>query len=517
MIAPALSHLRWVSITAKSKICFLTSEQGDERPPCDPATCPYARDYFVKVKMALLELFSHACFSRPLVEELARKHQVCPFELSLDLSVYCDVIVADYNYAFDYGARLKRFFANGKTDFAFLVDEAHNLVDRARSMFSGSLSKRRILEARRASSPAERKVLSNLNSAMLAAKKEYLSDPEQVRATVPAGIDHAVARTVDDLDDLLESGASLSEPVVTLYWELYRLRTVLECYDVSYRTIVSGRAGDFTLDFLCMDPSAQLQETLLDQRASVFFSGTLAPARYFTRLIAPDMKPDFVDIPSPFPPGNCAYLFLDGLSTRWKDRAGNVGRYAQVVREAFRTVSGNQIVFSPSFAFQDSLISELLDGGPAPGSWVIQKPGMTAQEKEEFVAAFEKGGGVRGFAVSGGSFAESIDLAGERLVGALIFGVGLPQVNVHNNACKDFFEAKLGNGYAWAYLYPGLNRVLQAAGRVIRSEEDRGFVCLVDERYGTGEYRKLLPEHWDLKSIREPGDFARGLPAGLNG
>jgi Rad3-related DNA helicase len=188
------------------------------------------------------------------------------------------------------------------------------------------------------------------------------------------------------------------------------------------------------------------------------------------------------------------------------------------VREAFSAVGGNQIVFSPSFAFQDALLSHLLDGQLTPLGWMFQKPGMTRREKDEFVAAFEQGGGgVRGFAVMGGSFSESIDLAGDRLVGVLIFGVGLPQVNVFNNTCREFFEARLGNGYAWAYLYPGLNRVFQAAGRVIRSEEDRGFICLVDERYATGEYRRLLPGHWDLKSISEPGDFARQLPAGLDG
>lgn len=279
-----------------------------------------------------------------------------------------------------------------------------------------------------------------------------------------------------------------------------------------------SHAHDLVLDFLCIDPSAQLQDTLLDQRASVFFSGTLTPSSYFIKLITPDMKPEFFDIPSPFPHENCAYLVHDGLSTRWKDRERNLGLYAQAVREAFGSVSGNQIVFSPSFAFQDALLSRLLDGGLPPEGWVIQRPGMSNREKDEFVAAFREGGsGVRGFAVSGGSFSESIDLAGDRLVGALIFGVGLPQVNVFNDTCRDFFEAKLGNGYAWAYLYPGLNRALQAAGRVIRSEEDRGFVCLIDERYGTAEHRRLLPEHWDLKSIGVPGDFARGLPPGLDG
>ncbi len=517
MVTAQLSHLRWISITAKSKICFLTSEEGDERPPCDPAVCPFARDYYVKVKVALQEAFHHAGFARPVIEELARKHQVCPFELSLDISVHCDVIVADYNYAFDHGARLKRFFTNGKTPFVFLVDEAHNLVDRARSMFSASLSKQRILEARRASAPAEKKILAGLNASLLALKKEYPAGHEAARQTIPAGLEEAVSTTIDDFDALIEGGASLTEQASGLYGDLCRVRNVLEHYDDSYRTIVSSKARDFTLDFLCVDPSAQLQDTLVEQRASVFFSGTLAPNAYFTGLVAPDMKPAFFDVPSPFPPENCAYLVHDGLSTRWKDRQRNLARYAAVVGEAFAAVPGNQIVFSPSFAFQEALLATILGGDVPPDGWVIQGPGMSPREKEAFVAAFEQEKGVRGFAVAGGSFSESIDLAGDRLVGALIFGVGLPQVNIFNDTCRDFFEAKRGNGYAWAYLLPGLNRVLQAAGRVIRSADDRGFVCLIDERYGTSEYRRLLPAHWELRSIGAPGGFARGLPAGLGG
>ncbi len=520
LAASRLPHLRWISITAKSKICFLLGEGSTEtqevgRPPCQRESCPYARDYFRKAKVALWEVFPHSCFTRKQVEELARKYQVCPFELSLDLSLYCHVIVADYNYGFDYGARLRRFFSNGKTEYVFLVDEAHNLVDRARSMFSGSLSQSRILEVRRASSPPEKKILSILNSALRQARKEFPSEFQEVHRRFPAGLEKPLGRVLDGFDDLMESGVALSDPAVELYWDLSRLRTVLDHYDESYRTVVSGRRRDFTLDFLCIDPSVQLQEVLQNQRASVFFSGTLTPVAYFTRLISPDMHPGFVDLPSPFPPAHCAYLLRDTLSTRWKCREKNMDRYAKAVEEAFLAVGGNQIVFSPSFAFQDALLSRLLKTVAAPVSWVFQRPKMSLQEKKEFIAAFQTRNQVRGFAVSGGSFSESIDLVGEALVGVLIFGVGLPQVNVYNDACKNYFEEKYGNGYAWAYLYPGLNRVLQAAGRVIRSEKDQGFVYLVDQRYATGEYLRLLPSHWNLKRICQPGDFVRGLPAGL--
>lgn len=518
MLADKTLNLRWISITAKSKICFLTGDEGEERPPCGADACPFARDYFTKVKMALPEVFDHACFTRLLIEELARKHEVCPYELSLDLSLYCDVVVADYNYAFDYTARLQRYFATGKTDHVLLVDEAHNMVDRTRGMFSARLSKRRILEARRTSSAAEKKILSALNAALLARKSEFSPDYPEVRITAPAGITEAVSAAIDALDGHIERGAALSASVLELYWELSRISIVLEHYDRSYRTIVSRGGSELLFDFLCVDPSAQIEAVLVNRRAAVFFSATLAPSRYFTALIAPGMKPEIVEVASPFPPENCAWLHWEGLSTRWKDRERNMDLYAETVQEVFGTVQGNTIVFSPSFAFQESLVTRILHGGSTPDRWVIQRPGMTNQGKEQFVAAFQDGPvpGVRGFAVCGGSFSESIDLVGDRLVGAIIFGVGLPQVSFTNNVIKDFFEAKLGNGYAWAYLFPGLNRVLQAAGRVIRSETDRGFVCLVDERWATSGYRRLLPAHRDLKPVREPGDFARLLPEGLS-
>jgi DNA excision repair protein ERCC-2 len=524
ILAASLPGLRWISITAKAKICFMRPAAGGEgledlrgwRPPCDPATCPYARDYFSKARRALAEVGDHASLTRTAIEELARKHLACPFELSLDLSLHCDAIVADCNYGFDPGVRLKRYFLGGRTDFAFLIDEAHNLVDRARSMHSGSLSKRRVLEARRTGSPAEKKALSRLNAALLELRRDFPANHEEARPGPPAPVVEALEATVGDLDSLIEGGATLSPPVLELYWDLVRLAGILSRYDpASHRTLVSKSKGDFRLDFLCIDPSGPLGEVLGNQKAAVFFSATLAPPRYFMRLLAPAPGSRYVDLPSPFPPENCAYLADCRVSTRWKDREGNLGAYSGIVREAFAAVAGNLLVFSPSFAFQEALLSRLLAGGAMPATWMAQGPAMAEAEREAFVKAFEEGRGRRGFAVSGGSFAESVDLVGESLVGIIVFGVGLPQVNATNNLYRDFFEARFGDGYDWAYLYPGLNRVIQAAGRVIRSGTDRGFVLLVDERYATPEYRRLLPPHWELRSLRGYDNFAEFLPAGL--
>lgn len=521
---PGPSGLRWIGLTAKAKICFMregAEDTGDEgprgwRPPCDPATCPYALDYFGKARRALGEIGEHSSLSRAAIEELAKRHQACPFELSLDLSLHCDVVIADYNYGFDPGVRLRRYFLGGKTRFAFLVDEAHNLVDRARSMHSASLSKRRILEARRLAAPAEKRILGPLNEALLGLKKEMPSNYEEARHGPPARIGEALQAAVDGLDALLEGGEGLSAPVLELYWELARLSRVLARYDqASHRTLVTNRRGELRLDFLCIDPSAPLAEALGNQKATVFFSATLAPARYFMRLLAPDPGSRFVDLPSPFPRENCVYLADDTVSTRWRDRGTSLGAYARLVSQAFSAVAGNLLVFSPSFAFQESLLSRLLAGMGLPGTWVVQEPGMAEAGRKAFVEAFETRRGTRGFAVSGGSFAESVDLVGESLVGVVIFGVGLPQVNSVNNLYRDFFEARHGNGYDWAYLFPGISRIIQAAGRVIRSEADRGFVLLVDERYGTEGYRRLLPAHWALKALKAPDELAALLPEGL--
>lgn len=521
----ALPHLRWISVTAKARICFMLPEDREgpggaaARPPCDPADCPYARDYFAKSRKALFEALSGpragaGGFTRDRIERLALEGGICPFELSLDLSLYCDVVVADFNYAFDDGAKLKRYFAGGRTDFVFLVDEAHNLVERARSMFSGRISKRSVLEARRSGGAPEKKILSRLNAYLLSVKKGMEDEGLPWRKRFPAGMELEVGAAVDAFEALLESGASPAPAALGLYWELKRLARVLERYDESFRTVVCADGGDFALDFLCVDPSAGLEATLGLQRASVFFSGTLCPPEYFVSLIAPNLESDFLDLPSPFPPENCAYLTGLGISTKWKDRERSVDAYARAVAGAFAAVAGNQIVFSPSFAFQAALLSRLTEGRPLPPGWVAQEPRMGPERRREFVEAFE-GEGVRGFAVSGGSFSESVDLAGERLVGALVFGVGLPQVNAFNETIRDYFEAGRGNGYAWAYLYPGLSRVLQAAGRVIRSESDRGFVLLMDERYQSPEYRRLIPERWNLRRVDGLDEFIRALPPGL--
>jgi Rad3-related DNA helicase len=279
-------------------------------------------------------------------------------------------------------------------------------------------------------------------------------------------------------------------------------------------------SGGFALDLLCIDPSSRLEDILRRQGARVFFSGTLSPPEYFTRLLAPNLDPEFLALPSPFPPENCAYLARTGVSTRWKDREREAEGYARLVAEIFDAVEGNLIVFSPSFAFQNALLARLLPHGGMPGNWVAQSPGMTEAERTAFLSAFDgdetRGfAGTRGFAVLGGSFSESVDLAGEKLVGAIVFGLGLPQVNQTNDVIREYFESQFGKGYAWAYAYPGMNRVLQAAGRVIRSESDLGFVLLADDRYLSPDYRGLIPEYWDMKKIGGIEEFIAALPCGL--
>ncbi len=499
LIGETLPHLRWISLTAKGKICFVAGEGaqtettfsgGPRRPPC--RSCPYGNAYYAKAKAALAEASGLTAFTRPVVEELAKRFGVCPYELSLDISLYCDIVIADYNYVFDYSARLQRYFSHGKTDFILLVDEAHNLVDRARAMYSGVLAKRRVLEVRRKAAKPEKAILSKLNAALLSFRKSVEKEGGHVKSEPPFQAAEALARTLDALDVLLETPKGLSEAVLDFYWEARRLRLVLDHYDSGYRTLVSVSASDFRLEFLCVNPGPQLDAALGDQRAAVLFSATLRPAPYFRKLIAPATDAGFLALPSPFPPENCAQ-FLYPLSTRYTERAGNIDLYAAIVRATFAAAAGNLLVFSPSFAFQRALIARLEAGGEKKDAWIIQKTSMPKNDKAAFIAAFN-GEGVRAFAVAGGSFAESVDLIGNKLIGTIIFGLGLPQLNAINEIYRAYFETAYGDGFDWAYLFPGINRVLQAAGRVIRSESDRGFILLVDERYPA--CRRLLPEHW---------------------
>ncbi|MBN1499838.1 MAG: ATP-dependent DNA helicase [Spirochaetes bacterium] len=522
LINRQISGLRWISITAKAKICF-TNENDSQKPDCNPEYCPYSLNYYKRLPEAMNSVFTETSFSRNRIESIAENFKLCPFELSLDIALFCDLIIADYNYAFDFSSKLKRFFSNGKTNHTFLIDEAHNIIDRTRAMFSSEMTKSRVAALKKDSEPPLKNVLSLLNSEFIYLRKQYGSPSQTNEKAQPDSLIKSARKCMREFDLYIEQHGQLPGYIADFYWELLQFTTVSEHYSDSYRTIIQITKNDVTVKLACIDPAYEIQEVLKNQKSAVFFSATLSPLDYYKALISSSMENYSVSLPSPFDSDNCLHFIKTDLSTRYKFREINSAEYACTVKNIIETVKGNIVIFSPSFTFQKNLLNDLglsdendfLNKLPDPDV-IIQSSQMTNSEKETFLNEFHTRKNLRAFCVSGGSFAESIDLPGDKLIGVIIFGVGLPQVNFDNDVIKQYFDEKYNNGYSFAYMYPGFNKVLQAAGRVIRTEEDKGFVLLIDDRYNTPEYRKLIPKHWKLHNYTDSNSAVKLIQNKLN-
>jgi DNA excision repair protein ERCC-2 len=557
-------HLRTLTLIAKEKICV------QEGQPCDPAACRFARGYYDRIKAAMRNALGRQDITRPVLETIGREHQVCPFELSLDLSSWVEVVVCDYNYVFDPKVYLRRHFTDEPGEYAFLVDEAHNLVDRAREMFSADLDTREIQEVRRALNqavPRCARALSKLssalrklaNSAWPSAGPDEPSDPttelalfaqtpigEGERPREPKLLQPAAqfraredARTpglavlhrpntsrefpaalTQPLEDALKETeawlarnepADFRESLLELFFRLYSFQRTAELYDERYVTITElGRSVRVRL--FCLDPSFLLRQALARGKAAVFFSATLTPIDYYRALLGGSEEDPLLQLPSPFPPQHLAVLVQDRIRTHFKARAESLPDVVQAIASLVEGRRGNYIAYFPSYQYLTAVQEQFHTQHPAVPI-LVQRPGMTEPEREAFLAALdaEHGDTLLGFAVMGGAFGEGIDLVGDRLIGAIIVGVGLPQLCVERDLIRDYFEGKTGAGFDYAYTFPGMNRVLQATGRVIRSETDRGMVLLVDARFNEQRYRRLFPAWWRPARARSIAEIRGAL------
>ena len=521
--------LRAVTITAKEKICVRDGK------PCDLLTCPLALGYYDRVKPAIREALEREKITRVVLEEVGQKHQVCPFELSLDVSLWVDAIICDYNYVFDPQVYLRRHFAEDGGAYGFLVDEAHNLVDRAREMFSADLDGREILDVKRAvkqASPRCSKALTQLHTAMRKlgnATKPHensfeASDPSSelnlfpVKTAPIRSEENGVSTNPEFPDSLIEpletaldevenwlvknQPAEFREALLALYFRLHSFRRTAELYDERFVTIIeSGPAIKVRL--FCLDPSLLLRKALARGKAAIFFSATLTPMDYYRTLLGGAPEDPVLQLSSPFPSQNLAVLIQDRIQTHFKGRAESRGDVVEAIGTLVQGRRGNYLVYFPSYQYLNDTLQEFQIRFP-PFSVLVQRPGMTEPEREAFLAAFsvEHGETLVGFAVLGGIFGEGIDLVGERLIGAVIVGVGLPQLCVERNLIRDYFQQQNAAGFDYAYTFPGMNRVLQAVGRVIRSETDHGVVLLIDARFDELRYRRLFPAWWKFVKVR---------------
>ncbi len=456
------------------------------------------------------------------VESVARRHTVCPFELSLNALSLADLVVCDYNYAFDPRAFLRRVFEEDASRPAILVDEAHNLVDRAREMFSAVLTRQALLDAR--------KKLAGLHPPLTAALGRITGWMARSRdACAEAGGRHATADVPTDLLPLLRSYLRVSEGVLAripaserqrretlldLHFEVHRFLKVAEYYDGGFVCLTEVDGRDFRIKLLCLDPANQLRQRLSGCDSAVFLSATLTPGSYFREVFGCREDAELLHCPSPFPPENLLVLVADRISTVYRRRLQTRQEVVELLLSMVRAHTGNYLVFFPSFEYL-SLIAELLLPEAFDFQVQIQEPAMEVAERAAFLAGFQAAPRTTtvGLAVMGGIFGESVDMVGDRLTGAAIVGVGLPGISPERDLVEDYYRRKRGRGYDYAYTYPGINRVLQAAGRVIRSERDRGVVLLIDERYAQHRYRRLLPQEWRPETVRGPADLQARLAA----
>ncbi len=534
--------IRSLTVTAKEKICVAPEVN------CSPDVCPRAKGHYDRAGDALMDLLlSPGDFSRGRILAQSEKYCVCPYELQIDLSEFADCVICDYNYVFDPDAKISRYFGDtaGKGKALLLVDEAHNLVDRGRDMYSAVLEKERVLEIRRLISGRDEAPLKKIASALLAVNRQMVKQKKHCESSEKAeNLAGSRCETMDSIGELAvplmnlaglleeyltgKPAAGLEEKLTDFY---FRMRTFLNRYDEigDCDRIVAVRApdGGFALRIACMNPAPRLQRVLDKCRSAVFFSATLFPIRYYEELLTTKEDSYSIYIPSPFDRSKRLVAVGGDVSSRYKRRGpAEYEKIAGYIDAAVRAHRGNYLIFFPSYQMMREVLAVFLesrglseeaaeDGGYAQAGndtlrVIAQLPGMSEESRGRFLLEFsEDTGTLAAFCVMGGMFAEGIDLTGEKLIGAVVIGTGLPGVSAEREILRKYCDETEKKGFDFAYRYPGMNKVLQAAGRVIRTAEDTGVILLLDERFLQKESLALFPREWndlvvvDQKSVRD--------------
>ncbi|MCB1692651.1 MAG: hypothetical protein KDI19_07785 [Pseudomonadales bacterium] len=510
---------RSVTLTAKDRTCFSPGA------PCHPDHCEFARGYYDRMP-SVIEREAHkgGVLTRERIESLARAEGLCPFELSLDLARIADLVIGDYNYAFDPTVYLRRFFDEESGRYAFLVDEGHNLVDRGRDMFSARVNRLTYASARKQLSREGAGVarhLARVNSAFLVLQRTNASMLDTrgyaLLEEPPKKLMKAMRRLCEVLEDMLAGAGPGDDALLSLYFDSLRFVRVAEWFDETYRCVLNA---DGTLQLLNLNPSPGLAAGLARSTSAICFSATLSPRQYFTRLIGVAPEDPWYQVASPFDEGNLGVFTVPYISTAYRDRESSRTELVSTIHTVVSRHPGNYLVYFPSYAYLDDVVTEF-ESKFGHIQTVRQWPDMDSEESAFFLGRFEQEPApdetLVGFAVMGGSFGEGVDLQGTRLIGVIVAGVGLPQICAERELIREYFDETDGQGFAFAYQFPGMNRVLQTAGRVIRSESDRGIVCLVDRRFQTAAYRHLFPRHWRVNAAASRDELAGMIGAFWSG
>ena len=505
-----------VTITAKEKLCFC------DKPECDPEKCPYAKGHYDRINDAVYELWTtEQSFDRETLLRHAQKWQVCPFELSLDLAVWMDGVICDYNYVFDPNVYLKRFFGeNVSGNYLFLIDEAHNLVDRGREMYSASISLDDVIETRKFVKPYSQKLWKKLGK-VKKQMEELKQNCGEWKVEENAGVLPISLLSVQgEMDQLLEEppAQEVVDGILDFYFAVRNFLNISELVDDNYVVYAAfDDNGRFYLKLFCVNPAENLQKYLDKGNSTVFFSATLLPLQYYRKMLSTRSENFGMYVESPFEQKKRCLMICRDVSSKYTRRGYEEYRkIAEYIARMSWQKKGNYMVFFPSYRLMEDVYQVYQDEFSV--SWVrciSQHASMTELEREEFLEEFteETEETLVGFCVMGGIFSEGIDLIGDRLIGAAVVGTGLPQVNCEREILKGYYDEKGEQGFDYAYRYPGMNKVLQAAGRVIRTKEDTGAILLMDERFLNRDYRNLFPREWNDACTCTLGNVEKHLQA----
>lgn len=501
--------IKSVTLTAKDKICFM------EETNCNPEYCPYAKDYFDKINNIIMEVRKeYNFFDRETINKIAKKYKICPFEFALELTLLCDIVICDYNYLFDPSVYLKRFFDVKNTDYTFLIDEAHNLIDRGREMYSAYLYEDKIKECKKVIKK-NRKILKCIKEIELYFSEKSIDlSAEKNKIIVqngsPSDLKEILKLFINACDEYLARNNEESDEFLQCYFEAHTFVSMMDYYDDNYVTVFKEKDNNIIIKLYCVNPSKLLQDKMNIGRASVIFSATLIPLEYFKEMYGYTEKDYIVNLMSPFDHNNRLLMIADNLSTTFKKREETSMKIVDYIKNCVKSQKGNYLVFFPSYDYMNMIYDKYITID-TKSNIHIQSKGMEEEEKEDFISIFKEDLNDTNvaFSVLGSHFSEGIDLAYNKLIGVIIVGVGMPRIGIDRNIIKDNINRLKSNnrGFNYAYVYPGMIKVLQAAGRCIRTKDDKGVILLIDERYGNRTYKDLFPIDWKYNcKVRDPQD-----------
>lgn len=530
-------YFRSIILTAKEKICPNTE------CVCSAKDCVRAKGHYDRVNDAVYDMITgNLSIDRETLSEYADKHNVCPFEMGLDATYWCDGIICDYNYVFDPDVALKRYFAQGsKKDYIFLVDEAHNLVDRAREMYSAVLVKEHVLETKKLLSDDKENVDRKLIAQFERVNRQLLAMKRECDTYKVFGGSDSLGRLPEYLSYLTVGIQSFLEKhnnyryrneLLEFFFEANHFLNMYDCLDEKYVIYTEHNSkGDFCVKLFCVDPSGNIADRLYSARSTIFFSATLLPVNFFKEMLTGNTEDYAIYAQSTFPSERRRIVIGRDVSSRYTRRnAAEYGKICSYIHETITARNGKYMVFFPSYAYmqnvydmyvsvynpyeltedtQDTLIMYTDET-----KVLLQKTDMREHDKEWFLEMFnnaECNGTLIGFCVAGGIFSEGIDLRQDSLIGAVIVGTGLPMICRERDILRDYFNGQGKDGFSYAYVYPGMNKVLQAAGRVIRTSSDCGVIELLDDRFLNKEQQYLFPREWNDVVVTDKNNISEVL------